>query len=649
MSKIFASFTAFCVVCFGALLPSPLLADHPPAEKLLPEKTLLIVKIKSVKEFTESFMNSGFARMLNDEKMAPIVESLYGSAEEAYAQVQDSLGVSLEELRTLFKGELSLALVAEKDSPMSVVLLADYQGNADTANKLLEFGESRAEADGAEIDDEDVDGVSIRSINGGDGENVFYFQKDDSICATNNEELAKLILVRWKQEVEEEVSQDLLEELGDRLEGRTLNKNRKFLNVMKACDPDEDNPPQAIFFADVFELIRSTQSGVAGTALVGILRGLGVDGLLGIGASTTNNHPEYESILHLHVALANPRAGLIKMLAIEPGDLTPEPIIPPNVANYFTTNWNTITSYNEIEKIYDMFNGEGALADELNENFTENFGVDLKEDLLESLDGRISFAQVNVDSGSINGQSVLLSFKLKDPNAFEDIFADLRDGVEELRRGSGGGNAENRVFTAEKYKGMEYFLLPQPPSQEEIERRRTEREERLRAQGQEIRPRRRRVQFQVRRPTPCIGIVGEYLIFSDSVDLMRIAISNYRNPDNVLADDPDYKKLLREIKRQLEGKKPAMIVFQRPEEAIHMLYDAVKSEQTRSAIKDRAEDNPFFLALQNAFVENELPAWDDIAKYFKPSAGVVTNDETGFHFMAFQPKIDEEDLEEEKE
>ena len=131
-------------------------------------------------------------------------------------------------------------------------------------------------------------------------------------------------------------------------------------------------------FADVFEIIKSTQSGVAGTALVGILRGLGVDGLLGVGASMTANHDEYESIIHMHVALANPRAGIIKMLAIEPGDLTPEDIFPPNVSNYFTANWNVMTSFNEIEKIYDLFNGEGALAEELEENFTDFGGVLLR-------------------------------------------------------------------------------------------------------------------------------------------------------------------------------------------------------------------------------------------------------------------------------
>lgn len=622
------------IIALLAMLASPLSADHPAAEKLLPEKTVVFVKIDDMKEFVSSFSETSFMMMLKDEKVAPVVESLYGSAEEAYASVEETLGVSLNELQTLLKGEVCFAMIAEKGEPLSVVVFADYKGNEETANKLLDFGEGKAAEDGAEIETEDVGETTIRMINGGgDDEQVNYFQKKDSICISNNVDLTKLMLARWMLEEGEELSTEFAEEMAEMLEKRTFDKNRKFLNVMKQCEGDEEYPPQARVFVDPYELIKATQSGVAGTALVGILRGLGVDGLLGIGASMTVNHEEFDSILHVHVGLANPRAGIIKMLAIEPADLTPEPIFSPNVANYFTTNLNSITTFNEIEKIYDLFNGEDSLNEELQENFTDRFGVDLKEDILESLEGRISFGQMTVESGALNGQAVVIAAKLKDKDAFEDIFADLRDGIEEL--------ASREIFTPEKYKGVEYFVLPGPPTAEEIEERRAARRARNAEQGRpnaEERP--QRAQFGVRRPIPCIGIVGDYLVFSDAVDFMRDAIKNEKNPDETLADDPDYKKLLREINRQLDGKKPALITFQRPAETFRMLFDAVADGDTQDAILDRAEDNPFFGAMQKAFIDNELPDFDDMEKYFVPAAGVMTNDETGFHYMAFSQKAD---------
>ena len=442
-----------------ALFASPLRADHPDAEKLLPEKTVVFAKIDNVKDFVAGFSETSFMKMLKDENVAPVVESLYGSAEEAYASVEEGLGVSLQELQTLLNGEICLALVAEKDEPLKIVAFADYKGNEETANKLLDLGEGSAVDDGAKVETLDVGEITIRSVDGGDDDRqVHYFQKNDSVCVSNDLEMVKLVLARWMLEDGEELSTEFAEELAEKLEKRTFNKNRKFLNVMKQCDGDEDYPPQARLFVDPYELIKATQSGsgVVGTALVGILRGLGVDGLLGIGASLTTTHDEFDSILHVHVGLANPRAGIIKMLAIEPADLTPEPIFSANVANYFTTNLNSITSYNEVEKIYDLFNGEEALNEALQENFTERFGVDLKEDILESLEGRISFGQMTVDSGALNGQAVVIAAKLKDANAFEDVFADLRDGIEELADRAILLLKNTKVSSISYYRGLQH-------------------------------------------------------------------------------------------------------------------------------------------------------------------------------------------------
>ncbi len=629
--------TYILLVVFLGFNGTQALGEHPEAEKLLPEKTVLFVKITNMTEFMEGFSNTAFQQMLRDEKVAPVIESLYGSVEDGFAPVEAEIGVSLDQLRTMISGEVCLALVVEKGQPISVVVFADYKGGEETADKLLDFGEGVASDQQTTIDTVDIGETTIRSIGDGENDNIHYFQKNKSICAATNMDQLRLVLARWQLELEEEMDVEFAEEMVEPLKTRTLTKNRKFLNVMKLCEGDEDFPPQAKAFIDPFELIRATQTGVAGTAALGILRGLGVDGLLGIGGSMTVNHEEFDSVVHLHVSLANPRAGLIKMMAIEPGDLEPESLFPPDVAVYMSANWNTITSFLEVEKIYDLFNGEGALAEELAENFTENFGVDLKEDILESLDGRMSMGQLNVDSGALNGQALVLALKLKDPGEFEDIFADLRDGINEL--------ADREVFTQEKYKSVEYFVLT-GPSEEEREARRSARNRR-RNEGQddqdEPRERPQRLPFQIREPSPCLGIVGEYLVFSDSIDFMKEAINNERNPDDVLAGDPDYKSLLREVTRQLDGRKPALITYSRPAETFRMLFDAVKNEQTQAAIGDRAEDQALFDALKKAVVDNELPDFDDMVKYFPPAIGVMTNDETGFHYLAFSKKADLED------
>ena len=115
---------------------------------------------------------------------------------------------------------------------------------------------------GAKVETLDVGEITIRSVDGGDDDRqVHYFQKNDSVCVSNDLEMVKLVLARWMLEDGEELSTEFAEELAEKLEKRTFNKNRKFLNVMKQCDGDEDYPPQARLFVDPYELIKATQSG----------------------------------------------------------------------------------------------------------------------------------------------------------------------------------------------------------------------------------------------------------------------------------------------------------------------------------------------------------------------------------------------------
>ncbi len=51
-----------------ALFASPLRADHPDAEKLLPEKTVVFAKIDNVKDFVAGFSETSFMKMFKRRK-----------------------------------------------------------------------------------------------------------------------------------------------------------------------------------------------------------------------------------------------------------------------------------------------------------------------------------------------------------------------------------------------------------------------------------------------------------------------------------------------------------------------------------------------------------------------------------------------------
>ena len=50
---------------------------------------------------------------------------LYGSAAQAFTQVQEELGLSLDELLGIPQGEVCLALVGREEGPPAVILIMD--------------------------------------------------------------------------------------------------------------------------------------------------------------------------------------------------------------------------------------------------------------------------------------------------------------------------------------------------------------------------------------------------------------------------------------------------------------------------------------------------------------------------------------------
>ena len=101
---------------------------------------------------------------------------------------------------------------------------------------------------------------------------------------------------------------------------------------------------------------------------------LGVDGLSGIGVTMTFAAGRYDGLTHMHVLLDNPRAGVMQVIAFEPGDTTPEPWVFADVENYITWNWNVRTSFNVIRSLVDRFQYEGATDKFVAEKISEQFG-----------------------------------------------------------------------------------------------------------------------------------------------------------------------------------------------------------------------------------------------------------------------------------
>jgi hypothetical protein len=75
-----------------------------------------------------------------------------------------------------------------------------------------------------------------------------------------------------------------------------------------------------------------------------------------------------------------------------------------------------------------------------------------------------------------------------------------------------------------------------------------------------------------------------------------------------------------------------------------LLYELATSDNTKKNLARQAENNPsplgkdFFKRLDDTLKEHPLPPFKVLAKYLAPAGAMMTQDETGFHYMSFALK-----------
>ena len=128
---------------------------------------------------------------------------------------------------------------------------------------------------------------------------------------------------------------------------------------------------------------------------------------------------EFDSISHMHLLLDSPREGVLKMLAIESGDVEPEDWVPEDAASYMTIHWDLQQTLDELEKMLDQFRGEGFFSGIIKSRMSDPLGIDFQKDILDQLDDRATHVSWFEKPARVNSGTNLVGIKLKDAQAFQ--------------------------------------------------------------------------------------------------------------------------------------------------------------------------------------------------------------------------------------
>lgn len=565
------------------------LADRPIAPQLLPEKTLVYFRVAHTPELVDKFQQTATGRMSKDEKLKPLLSQLWQVVTDAFQRVEKEIEVPLNDLLAIPQGEICVAVVApEKGTPQLVAWL-DCGDKLLTVNKLLERGERELGNRGATRTSETIGDVAliIHEMPGARQRRLVYFVKDQTLVIASDIDLAKQVLAQWRRQHDKDVV--------------TLADNRKFTAIMNRSIGSKGEEPQVTWFIDPIEWVRRAGRGNASTQTgLAIMSGLGLDGVKGAGGSLAFATEEFDGIFHTHILLENPRKAVLDALALRSGDVNPEPWVPADVESYMTLNWDVNKTYAEVVRLFDLFRGgEGSWQAQVLARAAEQFGVDLEKDVIGAVTGRFTLITWMEKPARLNSQSTLIGVKLIDPKVSHKALVQLAERFPER-------------LTKKSYGGVDYYESPLPQNPPAN-------------LGEDL----------VRPNIGCVAVLDDYLLISNNPQLLQQVIITKNDASRTLAGELDFKIIASKIKRQLGDTQAGMILFNRPEEGLRQLYDLARSEGIRSRLKTQAKNNRFFKNVDDALTANPLPPFAVLAQYLAPSGGLVTSDETGFHYMAF--------------
>jgi len=587
------------VLLLSALGVSSAQAQHVSAEKLLPKNTLAYVHVASVPELVEAFQQTNLGRMIADPQIQPFVTKLYEAANNALTQVKESTGLSLDEIAHIPQGEITLAMlptgkpISEGPSkPFGFAALVDCGNSIESARKFTDTIHTALEHNGYVGRQESVDGFVISIYeHGGDSPSLVSVERDNTLVFCTNLDVAKQLLSRWTTNNED-----------------CLAENPRFAEVMNHCRGTKDEEPHLTFFADpiaIFSEIAKTDA--AAQLALSILPTIGLDGIKGVGGSFVLATEDFDGISQFYLALGYPRSGVLELLALDSGDDTPPTWVPGDTASFSSLHWNLQQTFDKGTKLADTFNGPGATAKKINDRVQRRTGIDFEHELLPALTGRFlhsTWFEQPAKPGI--GAHNLFALQLRDPKAFNDIYQKLITNL--------GPRLDKKAFA-----GIDYYETNGPTYFDLLF---------LAFDG----PRRREDET---RPVPCMAILDDWLLISDRAGILEHIFSHRDEVENDLASSLDFKLIASKVSRQPGGDKPGMLSFNQSGSGLKYLYDLAASDDARQTLQKRAGNSLFFSVLNQGLDQNPLPPWDVISRYLAPEGAMVTDDESGIHYMSF--------------
>ena len=413
-----------CLALASALLPRLSLRaeddEAVPTDRLLPPDVSVYVSVPDVDELKARWGKTAFGSLTQDSAFEPFKGEITKALEGVSGAIQEELGVSLKELLEVPSGEFAIALLTPQGKKLSAVMFLDFGDNEKTIDALMEKAEKALEENGAESDDEEIDGTKVTTWtfkNGaGKPNQLVYFVKDTMLVASSDLDTAKGVLGRW-----------------DGKHSDTFADNDNYNLILEKCSTDDEDG-LLVWYVNPMGLIQAAVSQIAAqnpqaALAMGFLDPLGITALKAIGGSADMATENFDGITKTFLVIEQPTKGLMNVFQFPAVEQKPPKWVSSNASAWFSLNWDVAGAYTAIESMVDMFRGPGQLAAMVDQIAQQEGGpkVHLKKDVIDVISGRI---QVVVEPGKKKDDEaaqdrVVVALGLKDAKKFQATLTKL--------------------------------------------------------------------------------------------------------------------------------------------------------------------------------------------------------------------------------
>lgn len=359
------------VLLFACIFSVCNASDLPPIEKMLPQDTLLLVKVDNFTTLLEQFKKTDLYGLYNDPSMQPFIANAKKTIIEKINEASESeILKSITDANLLPTGKTAFALMLNPediDKEPSIVFIGEWGEKIDKIKELTQKAAKEAVEEGATKKTEDYRGIDIIEIikqhppqeipdwskfdpNNPDKTPTKTFQPepvktyhcfiDGSMIGSNNQLLIKFVVAHIKGAASE-----------------TLADNSEFLSAVNSVGPHHDLD---IFF-NIKQLTNTIanndQSGAAKT----IIANLGLDNVQSLTAACgVGREKQAASKSKMLLKINSPKKGIFKIL-----DLKSDSIKIPGFADskayaVSSLNLDIPTAYEEVVKMVTAISPQAA-------------------------------------------------------------------------------------------------------------------------------------------------------------------------------------------------------------------------------------------------------------------------------------------------